>query len=328
MAATDRGSTRRAYRDALLELMTMDERVLCLDTDSGLFAGADFGAAAERYINLGIAEHTMMGMAAGLAADGWTPFVNTMAAFAATRAVEAVKLDIACPALPVRIAATHGGLSAGHFGPSHHALEDLAVMRAFPGLTVLVPADAGQTAALLDQTRDLPGPMYLRLDRQASPRLDADPPVLGRLQCLRHGDEVVIVAAGPHPVAAALLAAAQLDSDGVSAGVLNAHTLKPFDGETLFAMAGPVRLVATVEEHWRAGGLGGAVAEVLAERTPRRLIRFGVPDTYATVAGDHEYLLHRYGLDGAALAKAILDQLDAADRDTGPRTDPQHCRRT
>src|SRR5919198_6746089 len=123
-------ATREAYRDALVPLMQTEERLVCIDTDTGLFKDVDFGSAADRYLNIGIAEHNLMGMGAGLAASGWMPFVNTMATFASTRALEAVKIDIALNAVPVRVAAPHRGLSAGHFGPTHHSLEDVAVMRA------------------------------------------------------------------------------------------------------------------------------------------------------------------------------------------------------
>ncbi len=306
-------STREAYRDALVGHMKANERLVCLDTDTGLFRNVDFGKAAGRFRNIGIAEHNVMGVAAGLAASGWIPFVNTMAAFAATRALEAVKIDIAYNALPVRIAATHGGLSAGHFGPTHHALEDLAVMRALPNMTVVVPADAAQTRALVEQTLTLPGPVYLRLGRKATCQLSdaVAPPVLGRLQWLREGEDVVIVATGLYPVLAALRAAEIVATRGVSVAVLNAHTLKPFDSDTLHAASVPATLVMTVEEHWPTGGLGAAVAESLSETLPRRILRATMPDTFIGVVGNHEYLLQSCGIHGDALAKRITDALEA-----------------
>lgn len=307
-------ATREAYRDALVPLMAEDERLVCLDTDSGLFKGVDFGPAAERYVNIGIAEHNLMGAAAGMAASGWIPFVNTMAAFASTRAVEAVKIDIAYNAVPVRIAATHGGLSAGHLGPTHHSLEDLAVMRALPNMTVLVPADGAQTQALVAATREIPGPVYLRLGRKPTPPIEAasDAPVVGRLQRLAPGEDVVVVAAGPHPVGAALEAARDLGSQGVSTAVFNAHTLKPFDVDTLVEAVAAARLVVTIEDHWRSGGLGGAVAEALSETTPRRVIRIGMPDTFARTVGGHEFLLEQHGVHAAAITESVLRELDRA----------------
>jgi transketolase len=302
-------ATREAFRDALVPLMEVEERLVCLDTDSGLFAGIDFGAAADRYLNIGIAEANLMGMAAGLAASGWLPFVNTMATFAATRALEQVKIDVAYNALPVRIAATHGGLSAGHFGPTHQSLEDLAVMRTLPNMTVLVPADAAQTASLVTQSVGLPGPVYLRLGRKATPAIEAEPPVVGRLQCLRSGADAVLVAAGPLPVAAALEAADELGEEGVSAAVFNAHTLKPFDGAALAEAVADAGVVVTIEDHWRTGGLGGAVTETLAELAPRRVLRIGVPDTFATTVGGHEFLLRHHGVHAGAVTEGVLREL-------------------
>lgn len=305
-------ATREAFRDALVPLMEVEERLVCVDTDSGLFKDVDFGAAAERYLNIGIAEANLMGMAAGLAASGWLPFVNTMAAFAATRALEAVKIDVAYNALPVRIAATHGGLSAGHFGPTHHSLEDLAVMRTLPNMTVLVPADAAQTASLVAQSMGLPGPVYLRLGRKATPPVEAEPPVVGRLQCLRPGSDAVLVAAGPLPVLAALEAAEELDAEGLSAAVLNAHTIKPFDAATLVEAVDDAEVVVTVEDHWRTGGLGATVAETLAELEPRRVLRIGVPDMFAKAVGGHEFLLRHYGVHPGAVTECVLRELGEA----------------
>jgi transketolase len=304
-------ATREAFRDALVSLMEVDERLVCIDTDSGLFKDVDFGAAAERYVNIGIAEANLMGMAAGLAASGRLPFVNTMAGFAATRVLEQVKVDLAYNALPVRIAATHSGLSAGHFGPTHHSLEDLAVMRTLPNMTVLVPADAAQTASLVTQAVDLPGPVYLRLGRKATSPVEAEPPVVGRLQCLRPGGDAVVVAAGPLPVLAALEAAEELEAEGISAAVFNAHTIKPFDAATLVEAVGDAELVVTVEDHWRTGGLGATVAETLAELEPRRVLRIGVPDTFAKAVGGHEFLLRHYGVHAGAVTECVLRELGA-----------------
>ena len=296
-------SSREVYRDLLVELMPGDERLVCLDTDTGLFSGADFGTASARYFNLGIAEHTLMGAAAGLAKEGRVPFVNTMAAFAASRAVEAVKIDIALANLPVRIAATHSGVSAGHLGPTHHALEDLAVMRTLPNMTVIVPADAATTEALCRQALKLPGPVYLRLGRNATPDLPAGPPVeIGKAQVLREGTDITIAACGPYPVLAAIEAARILEPEGISATVLHVHTVKPLDTATIAASASDTGVVITVEEHWRTGGFGTAVAEALSELIPVRVHRIAMPDAFVSVAGDQRYLLDRGGVTPAAVA--------------------------
>ncbi|GII85567.1 transketolase [Sphaerisporangium siamense] len=312
MSAT---ATRTAYRDALVARMALDPAAVCLDTDTGLFSGVDFGDAAARYLNLGIAEHTLMGVAAGMAASGWRPYVNTMAAFAGARALEAVKIDIAYNALPVRVMATHAGVSAGHLGPTHHALEDVAVMRTLPNMTVVVPADADSTVALLAQVAELPGPAYVRLGRKPTPSLPdgTPPPVLGTIQRLRAGEEIVLVAAGPLPVLAALGAAEALAEDGLDAGVLHAHTLKPFDAETLVAATGHARLVVTVEEHWPAGGLGSAVAEELAERAPRPLLRIAMPDRFVDTVGGQEHIVAEHGITPAGVAARVRARLTATD---------------
>jgi transketolase len=306
--------SREAYRDVLVKLMADDPRLYCLDSDTGLFSGVDFGPAADRYVNLGIAEQNLMGVAAGLAASGKIPFVNTMATFATTRALESLKVDVAYAGLPVRIAATHAGLSAGHLGPTHHALEDLAIMRALPGFTVVTPADATAAEEAVAQSLELPGPVYLRLGRKATPPLEAGPTVLGRAQRLRDGADLAVFACGPHPVLASLAAADRLAAGGVRASVLNVHTLKPLDTEAIVAAVRGVRAAVTVEEHWRSGGLGGAVAEVLAEHAPTRLARVGVPDEFATVVGGPEHLLDHYGITGERIAATALSLIDQEER--------------
>ncbi|WP_329454048.1 transketolase family protein [Streptomyces sp. NBC_01497] len=305
------GVTREAYRDRLMELLPDDPRLMCLDTDTGLFGPRHTEAAGERYVNLGIAEHNLMGIAAGLASLGRMPFVNTMAGFASARALEAVKVDIAYPELPVRIMATHGGLAAGHLGPTHQALEDLTVMRALPTMTVVVPADAAATAGVVEQSRDLPGPMYVRLGRKATPAVPCDEPaVIGRAQLLRPGTDVVLVGCGPHPVTACTEAAELLAARGVSACVLNMHTLRPLDTETLLGASADASLVVTVEEHWRSGGLGGAVCEALAETRPTRVLRIGMPDRFSDTAGSQQYLLDRYGITAERTAATVMEALE------------------
>ncbi len=304
-------SSREVFRDIVTDLMPADERLVCLDSDTGLFSGVDFGQAGERYINVGIAEHTLMGAAAGLAKAGRIPLVNTMAAFASARALEAVKVDVALNNLPVRIAATHSGVSAGHLGPTHHALEDLAVMRTLPNMTVVVPADAAETADLVRQCLDQPGPVYLRLGRNATPDLPAGPPVrLGAARELRPGTDITIVACGPYPLLAALAAADALEGAGIRAGVLDVHTIKPLDVESVVAAAARTGAVLTVEEHWSTGGLGAAVAETLAERLPVPVHRMAMPDSFVPVAGDQRYLLDRGGITPDAVAEQVREVLD------------------
>lgn len=308
---------RAAYRDLLIELMAADPRIYCLDTDTGLFAGADFGPAAGRYVNLGIAEHNLMGTAAGLAASGKIPFVNTMATFATTRALEAVKVDIAYNRLPVRIVATHGGLAAGHLGPTHHSLEDLAIMRTLPGFTVVVPADAEAATAAVRQSLDLPGPAYIRLGRSATPDLGRGPTTIGQAQRLRDGSDIAIFACGPYPVLAALAAAGELAGRGIDAAVINMHTVKPLDTAAVLAEAQRMPALITVEEHWRSAGFGGLIAETVCEHAPTRLTRIGMPETFAQVAGDQAYLLEHYRISHEEITAAALALLGHAGTDIG-----------
>jgi transketolase len=308
-------ATREAYRDCLLPLLNRHPDLICLDTDTGLFSAEHAAAAGEQYLNLGIAEHNAMGIAAGMAACGRIPFVNTMAAFATSRALETVKIDIAYNRLPVRIMATHGGLAAGHLGPTHQALEDLAVLRVLPGMTVVVPADAAATEAFVEQSLSLAGPLYVRLGRKPSPPLPASPPpVIGQAQTLRQGGDVVLACCGPYPVLACLTAADVLAGQGIEATVLNLHTLRPLDTETLVAAARPATLVVTVEEHWRTGGLGGAVAEALAQEAPTRVLRLGVPDRFVDAVGNQEHLVTHYDLTAERVVRTVRTALDTAAR--------------
>ncbi|HEX6470917.1 MAG TPA: transketolase C-terminal domain-containing protein [Streptosporangiaceae bacterium] len=304
-------SSREAYRDLLAALLPADDRLVCLDSDTGLFSGVDFGPAAARYVNLGIAEQNLMGVAAGLAACGRIPFVNTMATFATTRALETIKIDIAMNNLPVRIVATHGGLSAGHLGPTHHSLEDVAIMRLLPNATVLVPADAPAAESLIRQSLDLPGPVYVRLGRSATPELPAGAaaPRIGRAQVLRRGPDVTLAACGPYPVLLALAAADELAALGVGATVLNLHTIKPLDVTAVVAAATTTRAIVAVDEHWPAGGLGSALAEVVAELAPTRVLRVCVPDAFVAGTGGQRHLLDRTGVTGAAVVARAREAL-------------------
>lgn len=314
LAAATR-SGREIYRDWLLESMGRRPDVVCLDSDTGLFAQRHVARMAAQYVNLGIAEQNLIGAAAGMALSGKTPYVNTMAAFAGTRAVEFIKIDLCLNRARVRIAATHSGLSAGHLGPTHHALEDLAILRALPALTLLVPSDESSLMALLDQSLDLDGPVYIRLGRNATPSVSRPAQssvTLGRSTLLRHGDEVLIVAAGGIPVTEALVAAKMLAENGISAGVLEMHTLKPFDVEGLLLAASGTSLVVTVEEHWRSGGLGSACTEAFSEHMPVVVRRVAVDDHFVDYAGSHRYLANRARLDAPAIVDAARSGLTSA----------------
>jgi len=310
-AATPMGSTRDACREALLELAAADPRIYCLDADMGGLEEAFGGRFPDRYINVGIAEANLMGVAAGLAMTGKIPCVHTMAGFVSARACEQVKLDIAYNCLPVKLLASHSGVSAGHLGPTHHATEDLAIMRALPNMIVIAPADAAEAAAALRAAIRLPGPVYLRLGRKATPTInDREPDFMpGRAVRLREGGDITLLASGPHPVAAALEAADELAAAGIAARVLNVHTIKPLDVAAIVAAARETRALVTVEEHNIHGGLGGAVAEVVTEHAPAPVRRIGIPDVFCGRVGGPEDLLAACGVTARAVADTARDLL-------------------
>lgn len=293
-----RESARDAYYRTLIELACDDLRIWCLDSDTGPLHQQFLRACPARYVDIGIAEATMMTVAAGLASTGKVPFVNTMAGFACARAYEQVKIDIAYNALPVKIVGTHGGLAGGHLGPTHHALEDLAIMRVLPHMTVLVPADAAETVSAVRAAAALAGPVYVRLGRAATPAVYDQPPPfsIGLAVMLRAGGDVTLVACGPYPVLAALEAHDALASIGISARVLNMPTLKPLDDEALIAAARETAGIVTIEEHSVIGGLGGATAELLSERMPCRIRRIGVADSFCREVGPQRTLLDHHGI--------------------------------
>lgn len=308
MTTTLPESDRAAYRAALVDLARGDPRIWCLDSDMGGLEKQFQAELPAQYVEVGIAEANMMSMAAALASTGLLPFANTMAAFASARALEQVKLDIAYHCLPVRIVATHAGFSAAHYGPTHHAQSDLAAMRTLPNMTVLTPADAGETVRLVRAAAYLPGPVYLRLGRNPiDPVYSEDGDVtIGKAVELRAGDDVTIAAAGALPVRFALTAADELATRGIGARVLNVHTIKPIDVPALVAAAEETAGLVTVEDHSVLGGLGGAVAEALALHRPTRVRRVGISDAFCARPGTHAEQLAAAGVSTAHVVSAAL----------------------
>ncbi|MEU3844538.1 transketolase C-terminal domain-containing protein [Streptomyces sp. NPDC028635] len=312
------GSDRAAYRATLLELAQADRRIWCLDSDMGGLEKQFEAVLPEQYVDLGIAEANLMSVGAALASTGLLPFVNTMAAFASARALEQVKIDIAYHRLPVRIVATHSGLSAGHLGPTHHAQQDLAVMRSLPHMTVMTPADAEETVRMVNAAAYLPGPVYIRLGRGPTDPVRRGNAgfTVGRAAKLRTGGDLTIIAAGSHPVLFALEAADRLAGQGVEAAVLNMHTIKPLDVEAVVRAADSTAGIVTVEDHSVLGGLGGAVAEAVAEHRPARVLRVGVSDAFASRPGDHRTQLRAAGVSADHVVAAALAVLDGRPRTT------------
>jgi transketolase len=318
-------AARDSYRRVLLELAHADPRIFCVDSDMGGLE-TTFGAELPgQYVNVGIAEANMMGICAGLAAGGLIPFANTMSGFAVWRAGEQLRADIVGSGLPVRVVVTHAGLSAGHYGPSHHAVEDLAITRSLPRLTVVAPADAAQAEAAVRAVAYLPGPVFLRLGRSATPPLPAGAPafVLGAAQQLANGDDVAIVATGPRPVGSALRAAAALAAEGIAARVLNMHTVQPLDRDAVLSAARQTRGIVTVEDHVVAGGLGGAVCETVCEAHPCPVLRIGVRSPVDAV-GDEEQLLAAAGITAEKVAAAARRLLSTTARTPVPGEENGH----
>ncbi|MGW7007982.1 transketolase family protein [Streptomyces sp. NPDC054933] len=305
------GSDRGAYRSTLLELARADSRIWCLDSDMGGLEKQFEAELPGQYLDLGIAEANLMSVGAALASTGILPFVNTMAAFASARAIEQVKIDIAYHDLPVRIVGTHSGFSAAHLGPTHHAQQDIAVMRALPNMTVMTPADADETVRMVKAAAYLPGPVYIRLGRSSTDPIyhgDAELTV-GKAAELRTGHDVTIVAAGSYPVLFAVEAAERLAAQGIEATVLNMHTIKPLDVPALIKAASSTSGIVTVEDHSVLGGLGGAVAEAVAQHVPTRVTRIGIEDAFCSLPGNHRAQLVASGVSPehvVAAATAVL----------------------
>ena len=303
-------ATRDSYGNALAQLGTEHEDVVVLDADlaAATKTGVFKKAHPERFIDCGIAECNMMGVAAGLAAAGKVPFASSFAMFAAGRAFEQVRNSIGYPHLNVKIGATHAGISVGEDGASHQCNEDIALMRVIPGMTIICPADDVEAKAAVKAAIEYEGPVYLRFGRLAVPVFN-DPDTykfeIGKGITLKEGKDVTIIATGLE-VNESLEAAKMLEADGISAEVINIHTIKPLDTELVCASAKKTGKVVTVEEHSVIGGLGGAVAEALAENQPTKMLRIGVNDTFGE-SGPAKDLIAKYGLD----AKSIYEKVKA-----------------
>jgi transketolase len=306
--------TRVAYGEALRDLGDVDERVVVLEADIGKSThSVVFGAAhPERYFNVGIAEQNEMGVAAGLASCGKVVFVSTYAVFASMRACEQIRTFVAYPRANVKICPSHGGLTPGNDGPTHQATEDLGMMRTIPNMTVCMPTDAVMTHKAVFAAAELDGPLYLRLTRDGVPVIYDDELdfAFGKAIVLRTGTEATIVAIGDM-VVHALEAADRLAEDGIDVTVIDMHTVKPLDEACLLEHCAGKRFVVSAEDHQVNGGLGSAVAELLAEQCHVPMKRIGVPDTFAE-SGPYLELLRKYGLDAGAIERAVRDGLAAA----------------
>ena len=306
---------REAYGETVSALADTDPRIVMLDGDLGVSTKADIVQKAhpERYLQMGIAEQNMLGVAAGLASTGLIPFISTFVAFAVVRPLDSIRVLIAQPRLNVKITAGYAGLFVGAAGKTHQIVDDVAIMRAMPNVVTVAPADDTETEQVIRWAAAYDGPVYVRLVRDATQRLfELDYPfAFGQAVVVREGHDVTLMSTGaqtPRVVDAAELLAAR----GIEAHVVHVPTIKPLDVPAIVAAAERTNLVITVEEHSVIGGLGGAIAEVLGEHRPTRIHRLGLLDTFGE-SGSNADLLERYGLSAARVADGVAD-LVAANR--------------
>jgi transketolase len=304
-------ATRDAYGDTLAELGESNAAIVALDADlSGSTKTSVFAKKfPERFFNMGIAEANMVGTAAGLAAVGKVPFVSTFAIFAAGRAWEQIRQSVAYPKANVKIVATHGGVTVGEDGGSHQSVEDIAIMRAVPNMTVIVPADGPETKAVIKTVAAYKGPVYVRLGRNKVPTVfeEGSSFEIGKGKEVLAGTDLTFITTGLM-TAQAMVAAETLKKEGISARVVHIATVKPLDAELITKAAQETGAIVTAEEHSIVGGLGGAVAELLADTCPVPIKRVGVKDRFGT-SGKAEELLKYFGLMPDDLVEAAKEVL-------------------
>lgn len=310
----EKKATRAVYGEMLVELAEKYPELVVLDADlsSATMTKSFAKAYPDRFLDMGIAEANMIGVAAGLSTCGKKPFANSFAMFTAGRAYEQVRNSVAYPHLNVKCVGSHGGLSVGEDGATHQCLEDLALMSAIPGMMVVNPCDGNEMRQAVMALIEYNGPAYLRLGRMAvetvTDSIDGYKFELGKAAMLRDGKDVTIAATGLM-VQRALAAAELLSGEGVSARVLDFHTIKPLDGEALLAAAKETGCIVTTEEHSIMGGLGSAVAGFIGEHCPVPVVRHGVNDEFGR-SGKAEQVLEAYGLTPAGIATKVKKALE------------------
>ena len=302
-------ATRQAYGKTLIELGEKYPQLVVMDADlSKSTMTAEFGKTyPDRFFNMGIAEQNLYGAAAGLALSGKIVCASTFAMFATGRAFEIIRNSIGYTGANVKICATHAGITVGEDGASHQTFEDLALMRTIPGMTVVNPCDGVSAKKLLKQVVDMTGPAYVRLGRAAVPVFyDETAEIeLGRANVLRQGRDVTVIATGIM-VAEAMMAASQLAEEGIDVRVIDMHTIKPLDEEIIVKAAKETGKIVTAEEHSVIGGLGSAVAEVLCQKCPAKMVMVGQQDTYGE-SGKPEELKEKYGMTAEDIVSAVRE---------------------
>lgn len=312
MSEVKKIATRDSYGNALVEIGKESDKLIVLDADlaAATKTGTFKKAFPDRHIDCGIAEANMTGIAAGMSTCGYVPFISTFAMFAAGRSFEQVRNAIGYPHLNVKIGATHAGISVGEDGATHQCNEDIALMRAIPGMVVINPADDVEARAAVHAAFEHEGPVYLRFGRLAVPVINDEATYkfeLGKGVELRDGKDCTIIATGLC-VSESLKAAEILAEQGIDAQIINIHTIKPLDEEIVLAAAAKTGRIFTVEEHSVIGGLGDAVAAVLSEKAPAKLTKIGVNDVFGE-SGPAVELLHKYKLDGEGIAERVAAEL-------------------
>lgn len=312
MAEQIKIATRDSYGNALVECAEDFPNLVVLDADlaGATKTGVFKKAYPDRHIDCGIAECNMTGIAAGLATCGKIPFISSFAMFAAGRNFEQVRNSIGYPHLNVKIGATHAGITVGEDGATHQCNEDVALMRTIPGMTVIVPADDVEAKAAVRAVLEMDGPVYLRFGRAAVPVINNNPDYkfeIGKGVLLKEGTDVSIIASGIC-VDSALKAADLLAQDGISAEVINIHTIKPLDEELVLESAKKTGKVFTAEEHSVIGGLGSAVCDLLSEKHPCKVVKIGINDRFGE-SGSAGELVKKFGLDGEGIYKQIKASL-------------------
>ncbi|MBE0478930.1 transketolase family protein [Candidatus Aerophobetes bacterium] len=305
---------RDVFGKALIELARKNERIVALSADLMLSTKLkDFAAELPgRFFETGLTEQATVGVCAGMATCGLIPFFATFAAFAVMRVCEQVRTDITYPKLNVKIVGTHAGLSMGPGGTTHHATEDIAIMRSMANMTVLVPSDSIQTVKVLQCAAEYEGPCYIRLIRGLeSPIMIYEsvkkcPFEIGKAATIKQGNDVTIIAAGSPVVQESFVAANELEKEGIHARVIDMASVKPIDREAVIKAAEETGAIITVEDHSIIGGLGGAVAEVVVEEKPVPMKLVGIPDVYSTLGPPAE-LWARYGLNSESLVRTIKE---------------------
>jgi transketolase len=303
----ERKAMRDAFVQALLAHAHADKRIMLVTGDLGFGVLTAFSQELpEQFINAGVAEQNMMGLSAGLAIEGRNVFTYSIANFPTIRCLEQIRNDVCYHGISVNVVAIGGGFSYGSLGMSHHATEDIAIMRSLPGLRVFAPCDELETVALLQQMVDDPAPTYLRLDKSKVTDDQGEPFFAEDLRQLRQGEDVAIVGYGGI-LGEAIAASEFLELEGIYCSVYSAHTLKPFNGKTLIQLAQNYNAILTLEEHVPTGGLGSIAADIFVEAgtMPNRFSRMCLPDSYSAIVGSQDYLRMRHGLDVAGIVARV-----------------------